>query len=164
MEATKKEPGQTTRSREKKVKPPMTGSEEAKRTAAVVLEVMSGEKGPPEAAEALGLSTMRYYVLEERALQGMVVALEPRPKGPRAASPEETVRRAEKERDRMKREVGRMQALLRMMRKSVHLREPQAGTRVNGKKRRRPIARVQKMLARLRPAAAAPVAEAATEA
>jgi len=151
MEDTKKE--QMKAAREKKAKPPMAGSEEAKRAAAVILEVMSGEKGPPEAAEALGTSAMRYYVLEERALQGMVEALEPRPKGPRAASPEETVRRAEKERDRMKREVGRMQALLRMMRKSVHLREPVAGTRVNGKKRRKPQGRVQKMLARLRPAA-----------
>ena len=162
MEDTKKE--QTKAPREKKVKPPMTGSEEAKRAAAVVLEVMSGEKGPPEAAEALGISAMRYYVLEERALQGMVVALEPRPKGPRGASPEETVRRVEKDRDRMKREVGRMQAVLRMMRKSVHLREPVAGTRVNGKKRRKPQGRVQKMLARLRPATGAPVAEAAVEA
>lgn len=152
-------------SQEKKVRPVIPGSEEAKRQAAVVLEVMSGVRSAQEGAEVLGISSMRYYVLEERALQGMVKALEPRPKGRRERSPEDTLQLVEKERERLKREVGRLQTLLRMVRKSVHLQEPRwnavgAGTKASGKKARKPARRVEKILERLRPTETPPATEA----
>src|SRR6202040_2657795 len=53
-------------------------SAEAKRLAAAILEVLAGARTPTEAALSLGLSLARYYVLEDRALQGMLVACEPR--------------------------------------------------------------------------------------
>ncbi len=50
----------------------LRGDERAKRSAALVLEVLAGVRTPSEASTALGVSTMRYYVLERRALEGMV--------------------------------------------------------------------------------------------
>jgi hypothetical protein len=155
MEDTKKT--QTKKPLQKWNRPVITGSDQAKRQAAVILEVVSGTRGAQEGSEVLGISSMRYYQLEERALQGMVTALEPRAKGPRVPSPEETLRRVEKERERMKREVGRLQTLLRMVRKSVHLQEPRSvrgvGTTMSGKKAKKPLRRVEKLLERLRPTA-----------
>lgn len=167
MEDTKKP--QTTQGRAEAERPARTrkpeaiaGSEEAKQQAAVILEVMSGTRGAQEGAEALGISPMRYYSLEDRALQGMVKALEPRPKGRRTKSPEDVLKQVEKERDQMKREVGRLQTLLRMVRKSVHLQEPRwstggTGTKAGGKRLRKSPKRAEKLLARLKPAEAGPV-------
>lgn len=96
----------------------LTGSKEAKRYAAVVLEVLSGVRGPTEGSEAMGVSLSRYYQLETRALQGLITALEPRPKGKRKSpSAERDV--LEKEKCRLEREVGRLQALLRAAERSV---------------------------------------------
>ena len=89
-------------------------------------------------------------------MQGMVAALEPRPKGRRERSPEDTLKLVEKERERLKREVGRQQTLLRMVRKSMHLQDPKwgavgAGAKASGRKVRKPTRRVEKILERLRP-------------
>ena len=51
-------------------------SEGARKTAAVVLEVMAGTIKPSDAADVLGITTVSYYNLEARALQGMVRACE----------------------------------------------------------------------------------------
>jgi hypothetical protein len=166
MEDTKKTP--VKRAWHVKKPEPIVGSEEAKRQAAVVLEVMSGSRGAQEGADVLGISAIRYYTLENRALQGMVKALEPRPKGRRMRSPEDAMRQVEKEREQYKREVGRLQTLLRMVRKSVHLQEPRlvrgVESKEKGKKVRKPLKRVEKLIERLKPAESAPAAEAAAEA
>ncbi len=47
----------------------------------MILEVLAGVKTPTQAAADLGTSLPRYYQLETRALEGLVAALEPRPKG-----------------------------------------------------------------------------------
>lgn len=65
---------------------PISGGEAAKRSAAVILEVLAGLRTPTEASQALGITAMRYYVLERRGLEGMVAALAPRPKGKRRRS------------------------------------------------------------------------------
>jgi len=54
---------------------------EARRTAAVILEVLAGVRTPTGAATALGIHLPRYYVWEQRALEGLVAACEPRPRG-----------------------------------------------------------------------------------
>lgn len=160
MEDTKKTTKRAARTRKPDA---ILGSEEAKRQAAVILEVMSGVRSAQEGSDVLGISPMRYYSLEDRALQGMVKALEPRPKGRRMRSPEDALKLAEKERERYKREVGRLQTLLRMVRKSVHLQEPRVvrgvESKVNGKKVKKPLRRVDKLLERLKPAEVAPSAE-----
>ena len=69
---------------------PLEGDETAKKTAAMILEVLAGLRSTTEAAQALEISSMRYYVLERRAMEGMVQALQPRPKG-KQKRPENTL-------------------------------------------------------------------------
>jgi hypothetical protein len=128
----------------------VAGSEEAKRTAAAILEVMSGARGTKEVSEALGISTMRYYALEDRALEGLVHALEPRPRGRRKPTADDVLKGVQKERDQLKRELGRAQALVRLVRKSVRLSEPPQKSRGKGKRHFKAQARTPKLLARLR--------------
>jgi hypothetical protein len=52
-----------------------TQSVEAHRRAAVILEVLAGVRGPSEAATALGVTVSHYYVLERKALAGLVAGL-----------------------------------------------------------------------------------------
>ena len=59
---------------------------DAKRLAAVVLEVWAGLRTPLQAAEALGVSLPRYYQIEANGLQGLVAGCTPKPKG-RQANP-----------------------------------------------------------------------------
>ncbi len=56
-------------------------SRDAQRVATVILEVLAGMRTPTEAAALVGLSVPRYYLWEQRALEGLVRACEPRPKG-----------------------------------------------------------------------------------
>src|SRR2546425_580570 len=60
---------------------PLTGDEGAKRSAALILEVLAGLRTPSEASTALGVTTMRYYVLERRGPGGGGQAPQPRPEG-----------------------------------------------------------------------------------
>ena len=55
---------------------------EAKRTATAILEVLAGLRTPTQAGQAVGLSLMRYYQVEARAVQGstwVLSASEPNP-------------------------------------------------------------------------------------
>src|SRR5437660_12671441 len=63
------------------------GSAEAKKTAAVILEVLAGLRQTQDAAEALEISAGRYYAVEARAVQGLVAACEPRRPGYQGPSP-----------------------------------------------------------------------------
>ena len=56
-------------------------SQQAKRQAAAILEVLAGARTPTQAAQVLSVSLPRYYQLEERALRGLLQACEPKPKG-----------------------------------------------------------------------------------
>ena len=94
----------------------ITGSVEARRAAAMMLEVMSGVRTPTDAALSLGMSQMKYYLAESRVLQGMVTALEPRPRGRRMKKVEDVLMQVTRERDRLKRDLNRMTSLLRLVR------------------------------------------------
>ena len=98
----------------------LTGSSEAKRMAAIILEVLAGLRRTEDAAEALKVSLPRYYILETRALQGLIAALEPRTKG-RQRRPGAEISGLTKERDQLQREVRRSQALLRAAQASAAL-------------------------------------------
>jgi YD repeat-containing protein len=56
-------------------RPGAGSSPEARRLAAVILEVLAGLRGPAEAASACGLSLPRYYSCELRALHGLLAFL-----------------------------------------------------------------------------------------
>src|SRR5690242_7676331 len=87
-------------------------SREARRLAAAILEVLAGSRTTVDAAKALGVSMTRYYVLETRALHGLVAACEPRTQG-RQRSVTADLQACRRDCERLKRELLRQQALLR---------------------------------------------------
>jgi hypothetical protein len=93
---------------------------EAKRAAAVILEVLAGVRTPTAAAAALAIRLPRYYLLEQRAVQGLVSACEPRPRG-RVMSADRRLGRLERELAVTRRELGRQQALARTTQRAVGL-------------------------------------------
>lgn len=128
-------------------------SGEARKRAAAILEVLAGVRTPAQAAAALGVSLPRYYLLEVQALQGMLVACEPRStgRGPSAASALAALRC---ECEQLRRECGRQQALVRAAQRTMGLALPAATMKPerNGKRRRRrPMARALRAAARLQP-------------
>jgi hypothetical protein len=139
----------------------LTGSREAKRMAAGLLEVLSGVRGPKLGSEALGISLNRYYQLETRALQGFLTALEPKARG-RQKSSEDQVKALERRARQLEQELVRQQALVRAAQRSLGLpsvprEEPGGKGGGRGKKgrparRRCRVVRAMKAVAALRPA------------
>ncbi len=126
------------------------GSPEARRLAAVLLEVLAGFRTPTDAAALLGVSLPRYYALETRALQGFVGACEPRPRGPRA-SPEREAARLRAEVERLQRSCTRNQALLRLSQRAIGVSPPPPkAAKASGKRPRRPVARALQAATKLK--------------
>jgi hypothetical protein len=119
----------------------------------MVLEVLAGARLPSEAAAALNLTVPRYYLLEARALSGLVAACEPRPIG-RVVAPDQQLAAARKELAKLKQECARYQALARVAQRSLGLQAPavdQAKPDAKGRlrRRRRPTVRALRTAARL---------------
>jgi hypothetical protein len=132
------------------------GSSDANRIVVAILEVLAGVRSPAEAASALKISLPRYYVLETRALEGMVAACEPKPLG-KQPSPQTRIASLEKELQQVRRECARQQALVRAAQRSVGLSatEAQQGKGLakrdrQGRRRRRPTVRALKAANTLR--------------
>ena len=137
-------------------------SSDTQRMAMVILEVLAGVRTPTDAAQAIGLSLMRYYQLEMRALEGLVRALEPRPRGKQPSS-EVRIRQLEKQLQRAEREAARHQALARIAQRSLGLKAPATPpAKPAGAKRRqrRPAARALKAVRALQKNVAEPAAAA----
>ena len=111
----------------------LRGSKAAKQTTMAILEALSGVLSTTEASERLGVSLSRYYQLETRALQGMMSAVEPRPRG-RQKTPATEIRALKAEKQELERELRRHQSLLRQASRSVGLKAKPRGA--GGKKRR----------------------------
>ncbi len=99
---------------------PMSVSRDAQRVAAAILEVLAGVRTPTEAAAAVGLSVPRYYLWEQRALEGLVRACEPRPVGKVAGERHQMVM-LEKEVARLRQDCARQQALVRAAQRTIGL-------------------------------------------
>lgn len=133
----------------------LKGSPEARKFAALVLEVLSGLRSPPDAAKSVGISLPRYYLLETRALQGLVSALEPLPKG-RRRNPADELALLNKQLDRSRQEATRSQSLLRAALRTVGLPPPASKDAkiksANGKLRkpRKPMMRALRAVEALR--------------
>jgi hypothetical protein len=93
-------------------------SEAARKTAAVILEVLSGLRGVADAAKALGVAPARYYHLEQRAVEGLITACEPKPVG-RQPQPTAVTERQQKECLRLRQDLLRHQALLRSAQRAL---------------------------------------------
>lgn len=136
-------------------------SRDAKRLGSLVLEVLGGLRTPVEAALAAGVSTPRYYQLEVRAIQGLVQALEPRPKGP-GRRPEQEIEALKAEVKRLQRDLLRQQSLLRMAQRAVGLQSAETqrkeldkqsgadGKKPRKRKRKTAQVRAKKAVAKLR--------------
>ena len=113
------------------------GSREARRLAAAILEVLGGARLPSDAAGALGISLPRYYLLETRALNGLIEACEPRPIG-RVRSPESELGSVQNDLERLKRENARLSALVRVAQRTIGLAAPPPPKpSADGKKKRK---------------------------
>ena len=135
-------------------------SREARQQAAAILEVLAGVRTPTEAAQQLAMSLTRYYIIEGRALQGLVAACEPRPQG-RVRSPEGELAALRRQAEQLRRQLARQQALLRVAERALGLSaapppKAEAKPAAGGKKRRqrKPTARALKAAAVLQEAAA----------
>src|SRR5688572_5378220 len=133
---------------ERTVSPAATPSE-AQRLAATILEVLAGVYTPTQAAEGLSISLPRYYQLEVRALEGLVAALTPHPKG-RQPSLENRVKALEKELAAAHRKCARQEALVRVTQRTLGLsmavpvKLASPARDANGRKKRRPTVRALK--------------------
>jgi hypothetical protein len=110
-------------------------SAEANRRAAVILTVLAGERLPSEAAEVLGVSVTHYYILERKALEGLLGACERKPQGPPGPSAEQQVQRLEKQLEQARRECRRQAALVRSTQRALGL---PAGAVAPGKAKSKP--------------------------
>jgi hypothetical protein len=136
-------------------------SREARQQAAAILEVLAGVRTPTEVAQQLAISLTRYYIIEGRALQGLVAACEPRPQG-RVRSPASELAALRRECEQLRRQVARQLALLRVTQRSVGLAGAVPAAKADGaspkkKRPRKPKARALQAAAVLQePTAAAP--------
>jgi hypothetical protein len=127
-------------------------NKEAKRLAAVVLEVLAGLRTPLQAATALGRSEAGYYQLEARALRGLLEACVPKPKG-RQSNPASALALLQRQNERLQRDLARQQSLVRVTQRSIGLSPPPvAPPKSVGKKKRqrKPVVRALSLAKRLK--------------
>jgi hypothetical protein len=134
---------------ENKVTGPDGPSREARRRAAVILEVLAGIRSTAQAAVALDTSLMRYYQLETAALRGLVAGCEPKPRGRTSSAPLE-VAALRRQCERLQRDLARQQALVRLAQRAVGVPAPATPPPARGKRRRKPVARALRVAAQLR--------------
>lgn len=106
---------------------PRVVAERAKLTAAVVLDVLAGNRSPGDAASALGLSVARYYVIEEQAINGLIAGCSPRQRG-RQPDPGKELARITAENGRLTQALLRQQALVRTSQRSLGVALPTKAT------------------------------------
>jgi len=140
--------------------PEVTASSQARRIAAVLLEVLAGLRATGSAAKELGITPMRYYQIEERAIGGLIAACEPRPSGvpPERRDALELASLREQVRKQAQ-ELNQARSVLRTTRRQLGVATApdaivvKAGTRKDGKptkhKVRRPTVRALTMVRRL---------------
>ena len=126
------------------------GSRQARRTAGVVLQVLAGQVSPADAAGVLEISAPGYYMLESRALNGLIDGCEPRLKRGRVRTPESELAALKEECDRLRRDCGRYQALARAAQRSAGIAVPKKNAAKSaGRRKRKPTVRALKMARRL---------------
>ena len=122
-------------------------SRSARLVATAILEVMAGARLPSDAAKALGVSQPRYYLLENRAMNGLIAACEPRQKG-RVRSTASELASAQQQIKRLQQDCARYSALARVAQRTIGLNAPQPVKAADGKKyrKRKPTVRALKVL------------------
>jgi hypothetical protein len=120
-----------------RVRPSDGPIQEARRTAAAILEVLAGMRTPSEAAHALSVSVPRYYALEQRAVTSLVAGCEPHLRGP-AKSPQQRIAELQREVQRLRQQCDRQRALTRAVQRTVGLPMPAPSVATGKGKANRP--------------------------
>ena len=128
--------------------PEVDGVAVERRRALLVLEVLAGLRSAPQAAEELNMPLQSYYQLEERAVKGLVAACEPQPPGPRRNYEKEAAELVQ-ERDRLRQECARYQALVRTSQLSVGLNPDKPVKKSSKKRHRRPTVRALRAIGQI---------------
>lgn len=123
------------------------GSDAARRQAALLLEAWSGVRSTQSASEAMGVVLTRFYQLEARALQMIVSAMEPRPRG-RQRTAESEVAKLKADKQRLVRDVERFQSLYRTAQRALGIAVAKPAEKGNtpapgGKRKRGPRQRAR---------------------
>jgi hypothetical protein len=123
-------------------------SPEARKKAAVVLEVLAGLRTPLQAGQALGMALPGYYHVELRALQGLMRGCESPPKGRQKEANRELADMHQQCR-KLTAEVQRYQALARATQRTIGLAPPPPAPKKHppGKRPRKPVVRALQALA-----------------
>ncbi len=136
-------------------------TEQSRRKAAAILEVLAGARTPTDAATALNVSLVAYYKIEARALQGLIDGCQPPVLG-RQPSPDLELSRLRKQCSSLQQELHRYQALARTAQKAAGLPPPAPRkTDVKGRRKRKPSVRALRALESIKrhpPDAASPAA------
>jgi transposase len=142
----------------------------AAQRAAAILDVLAGQRTTTEAAAALEISVNHYYLLERRALEGLMAACEPQEKGPKGPILENQLQRLEQQLQQSRRECMRQAALVRATQRAVGLpaaevKKPRRKKKTGGlsRKKRRPTVRALKAAQRLRENSSGSKSEAGVE-
>ena len=98
-----------------------TATTDAQRRAAVILEVLAGIRTAQEAARLLKISPNSYYIVERKALSGLVAACEPVARRGTTPGLERLVHQLERQLARCQRECQRQAALVRATQRAVGL-------------------------------------------
>jgi hypothetical protein len=99
----------------------------------------------------LGVSLPRYYQIEANGLQGLVAGCTPKPKG-RQVNPAREASALKRDNERLRRELGRQQALVRLTQRGLGVAPPPAKPATQKKgRRRKPVVRALTLAARLQP-------------
>jgi hypothetical protein len=99
-------------------------------------EVLAGVRSPTEVAGQLAISLTRYYIIEGRALQGLIAACEPRPRG-KVRTPASELAALRRECEQLRRRAARQQALLRVTERATGLAPPPPAPSAQGGQNRR---------------------------
>jgi len=138
----------TTGSRQRPAGPhTLKGSAVARKSATLILEALTGLRTTQETADAMGIALARYNVLETRALEGFICALEPRARG-RQRTSEHEIRDLKAEVVTLERELRRYQALHRTAQRALGVPRSEGGGKSKKKaaKRRRKQTRGERIL------------------
>ncbi len=109
---------------------------DAQRRAAVILEVLAGVRTAQEAAGVLNISSNHYYILERKALAGLVAACEPAAHRGPAPDAELRLKKLEQELARCRQECQRQAALVRATQRAVGVPVTPTAEDTQGKRKR----------------------------
>lgn len=139
-------------------------SERARQIAAVILDVLGGNRSPVDAARTLDLSVARYYVIEQRAILGLVSACDAQPTRGPAPDLQRQIHHLEAENRRVHQALLRQQALVRSTQRGLGIPSPKPppptpaaatkpgpGATKGGRRKRRPMVRALRQAQRVAP-------------